>query len=286
MARLAFAWRMLRARFAPTRQVCPYCGSRYHELLSRKWLLIQARHCVYCGLIFRYPTDDPQQARRFYEQEYAEPTIVDLPDRAALDQMKESKFHGSIFDKAARLRVVAGLVPAGSRLLDFGSSWGYGVAQFCWAGFDAVGFEPGAGRAAYGRDHLAVAIETDWQALVQRSACGFDLICADHALEHLDRPRAYLDDWARLLRPSGKVLIFVPNGGGASARRLGVRWGPFIGESHTAAYTAAWFRNNLPNHGLRVHFTGSAADHAEHSPDGDELVCVAGKVSAANGMAL
>jgi SAM-dependent methyltransferase len=280
MARFAFAWRMLRARFDPARLVCPYCSSRYHELLSRKWLLIHARQCVYCGLIFRYPNDDPQEARRYYEQEYAERTIVDVPDQTALNHMMETKFQGSMFDKAARVAVLAGLVPAGSRVLDFGSSWGYGVAQFCWAGFDAVGFEPGVPRAAYGRNCLGVTIDTDWPALAKRLVCGCDLIYADHTLEHLDRPRAYLDDWARMLRPAGKVLIFVPNGGGANARRLGVRWGPFIGESHTAAYTATWFRSNLANHGLRVVLTGNAADQPEHSPDGDELVCVAEKMSA------
>jgi SAM-dependent methyltransferase len=276
MARLTFAWRMLRARFDAARRACPYCGSRWSRRLQRKWLLIEARECAHCGLFFRCPTDDPAWARRYYEAEYAEKTIVALPDAAGLRGMLEGRFRGTPFDRSARLADLARLAPAGGRVLDFGSSWGYALPQLKAAGFDAVGYEPSVRRAEYGRKYLGARIETEWDALL-RAGAGFDLVYADHVVEHLAEPRKYLDGWGALLRPGGRALVYVPNGGGEKARRLGTRWGPLVGEPHTVALTAAWFRRNLPNHGLVVEQVGSNARAAEGMPDGDELVCVARK---------
>jgi hypothetical protein len=120
-------------------------------------------------LIFRYPNDDPAAARQYYNGEYAEQTIVQMPAESALQQIREQKFRGTPFDKSARIAAIGRFTAAGSRILDFGCSWGYGVAQVNSAGFDAVGFEPGGQRAAYGRKHLGVTIETDWPALVRSS---------------------------------------------------------------------------------------------------------------------
>jgi 2-polyprenyl-3-methyl-5-hydroxy-6-metoxy-1,4-benzoquinol methylase len=278
MARMTFAWRMLRARLSRARRACPYCGSRFHQFLQRKWILIEARRCAHCGLIFRYPTDYPGAARRYYESEYAEKTVVALPDTAGLGRMVAGRFRGTPFDRAARMQDLRALAPAGGRVLDFGCSWGYCVAQLGWAGFDAVGYEPGRPRAEYGRKQLGLRIEVDWEGLKRQEAGGgFDVVLADHVFEHLDAPAAYLDDWHALLRPRGKLVVYVPNGGGANARCLGVRWGPFIGESHTMALTADWFRRNLPNHGLTAEHLGSTAARPEGTPEGDELVCVAAR---------
>ncbi len=279
MARLTFAWRVLRLRLDPARRACPYCGSRWSRSLQRKWLLIEARECTHCGLFFRCPTDDPAAAARYYESEYAEKSVADPPEAARLHALLDGRFRGTPFDRSARLADIAPLAPPGGRVLDFGCSWGYGLRQLAWAGFDALGFEPCLRRAEYGRKYLGVPVETDWGALLAAGARdGFDLVYADHVLEHLAEPRKSLDGWRALLKPGGRALLYVPNGGGAKARRLGTRWGPLLGEPHTMALTASWLRRNLPNHGLAVEHLGSDARTPEGMPDGDELVCVARKV--------
>jgi len=45
---------MLRARWSRRRSLCPYCESSLHRRLQRKRLLIEARKCEFCGLIFRW----------------------------------------------------------------------------------------------------------------------------------------------------------------------------------------------------------------------------------------
>ena len=39
----------------------------------------------------------------------------------------------------------------------------------------------------------------------------FDVICAFQVLEHISNPREFLEDIISLLRPSGKILLAVPN---------------------------------------------------------------------------
>src|SRR5262249_3943763 len=157
--------------------------------------------------------------------------------------------------------------------LDFGCSWGFATAQLVAAGFDACGFELSRRRAELGRKALGVTVETDFRQLVARAAGAFTLVYTDHVLEHLFDLPSVFDDFARLLAPSGRLAVFVPNGGGRAAREHGVRWGPFLGESHTVAFTAAWFLANLPRHGFVIEVLGSAPEGIDTLPDGEELIC-------------
>jgi 2-polyprenyl-3-methyl-5-hydroxy-6-metoxy-1,4-benzoquinol methylase len=278
LARLGFALEMLWARFRRGRRHCPYCRSCLHHRLQRKWLLIEARQCVFCGLIFRYPTDAPDKAARFYEDEYKGEMDDYIPGAERAAALRASHFQGTFFDRSSRLGLLRHCY-AGGKVLDFGCSWGFATAQLIDAGLDAQGYELSRSRAELGRKALGVPITTDWPRLVEQSAQAFSLIYADHVLEHLCDLHAVLEDFARLLAPPGRLVLFVPNGGGRGARALGVRWGPFLGESHTIAFTAAWFLANLPRHGFAVEVLGSTPDGIDSLPDGDELICVARRVS-------
>src|SRR5207245_103928 len=66
----------------------------------------------------------------------------------------------------------------------------------------------------------------------------FDVIFANHVLEHLYDPYTAFEDWQRLLKATGVLLVFVPNVWGENARKLGPRWGPMIGEKHPFAINA------------------------------------------------
>jgi len=169
-------------------------------------------------------------------------------------------------------------------LLDYGCSWGYGVYQFCRVGFDAAGYEIGLSRVHFGRDRLSVKIlgtREELEALPDRC---FDVIFANHVLEHLQNPRIAFEDWHRLLKPTGVLLIFVPNAGGENARRLGTRWGPMIGEKHPLAIDASFLYHTLPQHSLKPAFCTTpysngvlSLDYDPHAAtlSGDELLAVA-----------
>lgn len=275
MARLGFAVDMLCARWSPQRSLCPYCESRLHRRLQRKRFLIEARKCEFCGLIFRWPCDDPKRTREYYEGAYDGQQATTLPSAEELRALVEHQFRNSAFDRSHRVTFARTVVPGG-RVLDFGCSWGYSLVQWKAAGYDAVGFEWARDRARFGRDRLGLAIHDEFGALEHETPGTFDLVYADHVMEHLTMLRQPLDLFARLLRPGGALLFYVPNGGGMPARRHGTGWRALIGESHTVALTAEWCNRNLPAHGFSAHcFSGDRISTGSSLIDDEELACLA-----------
>jgi 2-polyprenyl-3-methyl-5-hydroxy-6-metoxy-1,4-benzoquinol methylase len=256
LARLAFALRMATERWKSERSLCPYCESRFSLRLQRKWLLIEARQCIHCGLIFRWPTDPEGGARDFYEKNYDGQHATDMPTAKVLDRLVAQNFVGSSYDKSDRVLFLQRTLGAsrGRKLLDFGTSWGYSLHQYKAAGWRVAGFELDRHRAKFGRDRLNLTIHSTLDELRNQR---FDVVLSDHALEHVSRPGKILDIWTTITKGKAALVIFVPNASCAAARRLGVAWGPFIGEAHTVAFTMQWFMHNLPRHGWQADFYGS-----------------------------
>ena len=162
----------------------------------------------------------------------------------------ESRLHRRLQRKRFLIEARKSTVVPGGRVLDFGCSWGYSLVQWKAAGYDAVGFEWARDRARFGH--------------------------ADHVMKHLTLLRQPLDLFARLLRPGGALLFYVPNGGGMPARRHGTGWRALIGESHTVALTAEWCNRNLPAHGFSAHcFSGDRISTGSSLIDDEELASLA-----------
>jgi 2-polyprenyl-3-methyl-5-hydroxy-6-metoxy-1,4-benzoquinol methylase len=276
MARLGFAFWSLKARFSGQHQGCPYCGSILHTLLQRKWLLIHARKCQFCGLIFRWPTDDPEKAKSFYEQQYQSGVTTDLPSPEEVSNLRANGFKNSRFDKYYYVDLVKDVRPSPARILDYGASWGYLGYQLQFSGYQVEGFELDRLRAEFGRKHLQIPIHSSWGELKEKPLPRFEVVFTAHCLEHVYDLSGILNWFAEALVPGGKLVIVVPNGGGRDARRLGVRWGPFLGETHTIAFTPEWFRQNLTRHGFKPEALFTFSKEGKNwTCDGDNLVCIA-----------
>ena len=273
MARVQFALKMALARLQSDHDKCPYCQSCLHQRLQRKWLLIEARKCAYCGLIFRYPTEGNEGALAFYENGYDGQQATDLPSKDRLNELVAQNFSHSPFDKSQRVSLLE-TVSTGRRLFEFGSSWGYALHQFKQAGYQPVGFELAQNRAEFGRTSLGIDIRSDWDSLKIDNG-SFDVVYADHSLEHTTNLREPLERFAEILKPSGHLIIFVPNCGSLIARKLGLRWKAYIGEAHTIAFTDQWYRDNLPRHGFTIERIFSSTAGNESLFDGEELVFIA-----------
>ena len=274
MARFQFALKMTAARWKSDRNRCPYCQSCMHQRLQRKWLLIEARKCAYCGLIFRYPTEGSQGAVAFYENGYEGQQATDMPAPDALNKLLAGGFAGSEFDKSQRISLIKDVKPDG-RLFEFGCSWGYALHQFTKAGYESTGFELARNRADFGRRSLGLDIRSDWGSVNGKDHSSFDIVYSDHALEHTTDLREPLEKFSELLKPGGHLVIFVPNCGSLVARKMGLGWKAFIGEAHTIAFTDQWYRDNLPRHGFTIERMFSTDSAKESLFDGEELVCIA-----------
>lgn len=276
LARLSFALRCVAETLRGQDKNCPYCGSGNTTLIQRKKLLLQLMQCHDCHLMFRWPKDNERVAGAFYQSDYQESVVTDLPSRAELDALLRANFANSLLSYAQRIATVRSLRPAG-RLLDYGASWGYGVRQFQDTGYDAVGYEISLPRARYGREALGVSIESDISRYADRE---FDIIHTAHVLEHMPDCNTAFRAFKRLLKSDGVLVIFVPNAGGALAKQLGVGWGPLIGEKHALALTAEFFDRGLAEYAFDTEFAASPYDippapvAAKPALGGEELLVI------------
>ena len=261
MARLAFAVKSLQRLLRSQPRSCPYCGSANTTFLQRKKLLLELRRCEDCCLMFRYPKDDPDTSFRFYQEAYEQGVTTDLPKDTTLSRLIQTRFAGSEVDLASNIAIVKRYKQSG-RLLDYGCSWGYGVYQFTNSGFEAVGFEISKPRAALARHALKVDVIDSLEGLDRLADASFDIIHCSHVLEHIPQLRPTFAAFRRLLRPSGLLVVFVPNAGGRPARSMGVDWGPMISEKHCFAFDAQFFARNLPAFGFAPMFGSSPHDSA------------------------
>ena len=124
--RLRFLSRILVARLSGSDRSCPYCMANSSRLIGRKHFTLDLRRCVECGLMFRWPKESAGHSVRFYQKDYSEGLTTQIPGKDQLAEMKRNVFKGTEKDFATKIAILKMVVPQG-RVLDFGSSWGYGL---------------------------------------------------------------------------------------------------------------------------------------------------------------
>ena len=270
---------------------CPFCGSADTVLVQRRRIILQLRRCQACGLRFRWPKETESFAQAYYQDAYKEENncTTELPDAATLRELIANNFAGSQRDLQQQIAVLKDRLPAG-RVLDFGCSWGYNVFQLRSAGYDALGFEISLPRAKFGREQLGVEILDQLEDMDKIPTASLDGILASHVLEHLLSLKEIFTNFARILKPNGVLMVLVPNGGGAAAREMGVRWTPLINEKHTLALDRTFFEKNLAPFGFDVTTLSDpydlpsikAAIHANQPlpAEGEELMVIAKRTAA------
>ena len=208
---------------------CPCCGSSESILVSRKYLVTGLRRCVKCSLQFRTPTTTAQENHHFYQEEYAQGFTTEMPSAEGLEVLKKRGFKGTERDYSRALRIMSALgCRPGSRLLDYGCSWGYGSWQFAQAGYNVVGFEISVPRCQYARKNLNVDAYTDPQKL----PAPFDIFFASHVLEHVPSPLKVLEFAESIVRPGGWIVILAPNGSRHFRAKKPKEWNHLWGMVH------------------------------------------------------
>jgi 2-polyprenyl-3-methyl-5-hydroxy-6-metoxy-1,4-benzoquinol methylase len=121
----------------------------------------------------------------------------------------------------------------GSRLFDFGCSWGYGRYQLTRAGFDVTAFEIAPTRGNFARRELNVRLIDNVDAAASDPAYKnrFDRFVSAHVLEHIPSPSQCFGNAMLMLRLGGLFISFTPNGS-AAHRQASSSWSKLWGEVH------------------------------------------------------
>jgi hypothetical protein len=133
---------------------CPSCGGMESGLVQRKYVVTELRKCSSCRLLFRYPGDSGDDNQEFYQVGYSQGPTTELPSPSQLSVFLKNGFRSddptitAYLNYSRCVEILRSLdVPVGARVVDFGSSWGYGTLQFQKAGYEAIGYEISEPRA-------------------------------------------------------------------------------------------------------------------------------------------
>jgi len=197
--------------------------------------------------MFRIPTDDPFESESFYNGKYSEGFTTDLPSDVELKSLLSSGFAGLEKDYSKYIAIIRALGGSGgSKLLDFGCSWGYGSYQFAKAGFDTLSYEISRTRREYGVLNLGINALDDFDSWAYSVAAqgSIDIFFSAHVLEHVPSPIKIINLARRVLRPSGLFIAFFPNGS-AAGRAANSNWNQLWGKVHPNLLDDIFFNSAL-----------------------------------------
>ena len=211
----SFAWKFkrragdLRKWIGRKNRACPCCGATESIVVDTKKLITALRRCVRCQLLFRTPTFSEDENSSHYNAGGDRDFAACPPSDENLERLLATKFDNSDGEFGSYIAVLKALgCREGSRVLDFGCSWGYRSWQLKQAGFNVQGFEINQETCGFARTKLGI----DAYSSLDELTPPFDVFFSNHVLEHVPKLRETIDRGWKMVRPGGLFIAFTPNG--------------------------------------------------------------------------
>ena len=178
---------------------------------------------------------------------------------------------------AQMLRLVQEFQPAG-RLLDIGCGLGFFLEYAGRRGYRCVGIDTSAAATRFAREELHLnAVAADFMDVRFSPSEAFDVVTANHVLEHISQPVSFLVKARRLLRPGGILVSASPNFGGLVPRLLGHRWYGLQPSQHVWQFSPGSYATLFRTAGFTVERTEVTSMHYAFGSGwkGDVCCCLA-----------
>lgn len=206
--------------------VCVWCGRAFDE---RSPLLPHRILCSHCGVGTAHPWPTPTELDEAYSGWYR-------PESGRFSGIGDKIF--SLLRGGFSRRLLA-IAPEGP-ILDVGAGEGSLVDSLRAKGREAVGLDPYSHRDDLIKERID-EVQGEWAGIVFW-----------HSLEHVPDPSHQLEEAARLLAPSGVIVIAIPNPSSIQAGVFKGRWLHLDHPRHLAHIPAEPLQQRLLELGLRV----------------------------------
>ncbi|MGD8462774.1 MAG: class I SAM-dependent methyltransferase [Anaerolineae bacterium] len=174
------------------------------------------RRCRSCGSLYLSPRPEAHELKQYYPPDYAP---YALPRSASKWQRWNLNYAVS-----KQIRAVLARVPGPGRALDVGCSTGDFIAALQQHDWRVQGVELNRQAAAYAQQRVKGPVFRGDFFQAGYAADTFDLVTFWDVLEHLPDPQAALLEAARITRPSGVLVLSLPNLHSLEARLFGRDW--------------------------------------------------------------
>jgi 2-polyprenyl-3-methyl-5-hydroxy-6-metoxy-1,4-benzoquinol methylase len=229
---------------------CPVCLSSesnfwyqgsYKKGDKNQWRVVQCRKC---GLGFVNPQPSWDELAPYYSADYD----AYEPDHSAWKSDEETIATAKQSGEFRHVKVRPGM-----DILDVGCGGGYFLRITAALGANSEGIEPSEhGLANARKSGRPVYHGTIENYVDQHAGKSFDLITANHVLEHTPNPVDTLRLMSRLLKPDGMIWIAVPNAATPYGRALALKWHSAMPPIHLMQFTRESLAEAGRNAGLQV----------------------------------
>ncbi len=217
---------------------CPSCGgTRFRSLFTKQerefW------RCDGCGVERQYPLPSNEQLERYYSTNYQSGRLSSMLEEQEMIAVRAER----------RVREVLPHLPSG-RWLDVGCSSGAFVRAARAEGVDARGIELAGPAVANARaSGLPVERSRIEEHIPEQP---YDCVTAFDVLEHVQDPTSFVTNAKRLLGPSGKLALTVPNLASVTCRVMRRHWYFYIPDGHLYYFTPRTLTALLRRNGFEV----------------------------------
>lgn len=188
---------------------CPVCGNYDLSFITNEVRFGKKADvylCRVCNLAF-LDQDSFKFPKDFYEKEYHQTYITHVEPDALNPEVYYEKMK-----KTAKIWAdkFCAMLTGREVILDIGCSTGHFIDLVKNGAKKIYGFELNKKEVDFCRDKLGLDVSA--QPLQQRFKEGtFDYITMIYVLEHIAKPKMFLEAAKKLLKPQGKLIILVPN---------------------------------------------------------------------------
>jgi SAM-dependent methyltransferase len=203
--------------------------------------------CAACGFQFTNPRPNAAHIGKYYESDAY--VSHNSAAQGLVNRVYKVARYFTVRRKVALLTKLNGGQPG--RLLDYGCGTGHFLAGASKAGWQVAGLEPNPRARQDAASRVGQPI-LEPGALASLPPASFDAVSLWHVLEHVHALQDTLRQLIDLLKPSGKLLIAVPNPDSLDAQHYRQDWAAYDVPRHLYHFVPATMRQLLASHGLRV----------------------------------
>jgi 2-polyprenyl-3-methyl-5-hydroxy-6-metoxy-1,4-benzoquinol methylase len=234
-------------------EACPVCGAsdwkfvntvQDHSISKENFSLFE---CASCTVQLTVGAPSKENIGRYYKSsDYISHTNT---REGLLNKLYQWVRTWMLYQK--RKLIETQLKRSSGTLLDYGSGTGAFVAHMQQAGWEVTGIEPDGDARKVAQKDFGVELLQE-SALSTLSPSQFDVITLWHVLEHVHDLQATMASLRRLLKPTGLLVIAVPNYTSADAQYFGPQWAAYDVPRHLYHFSPTAMKICMQKNQLQV----------------------------------
>jgi 2-polyprenyl-3-methyl-5-hydroxy-6-metoxy-1,4-benzoquinol methylase len=232
---------------------CPVCGSdKIAAVFSAKDHTITKEnfsvwHCNNCSLRFTQDVPDQQNSSRFYQSE----EYISHSDtgKGIINKLYHLVRKTTLADKRRLIEKKTSL--KNGIILDVGSGTGAFLNEMKQNSWQVMGLEPDPKARMIASERYNIALKQSTE-LYNLNSESFDVITLWHVLEHVHDLHGYIIQLKRVLKPTGKIFIAVPNYTSPDADAYKEYWAAYDVPRHLYHFSPTAMDALMRKHGLKI----------------------------------